>query len=57
MTQNNPNPTFWQAMAEYFWNKALAWAETHCWSCDKEIGPDWKDGDKCPHCNVDLVPF
>lgn len=36
--------------------KSLRWAETHCWRCHAEIG-EYEDGDTCPHCGTDLVPF
>lgn len=28
-----------------------------CWSCKAEVPGGWQDGDTCPSCGVDLLPF
>ena len=45
------------ALAGRLWQQALAHAETHCWRCDGAIAGDAQDGDTCPSCGADVVPF
>lgn len=52
----NPNdPASARRLAEI--NYWLDWSTVHCWSCEKCISPKLGQGDKCPHCGADIVPF
>lgn len=42
------------ARAAREFGEGLRHAATHCWSC-KRGRPE--EGDKCPHCGEDTIPF